>query len=56
MIFEKTLKIAKIDKQLFIDFCFSEEINEKQLFEISNSLSLLDFMIAKSKAFRKIER
>jgi hypothetical protein len=54
--FEKTLKISKTDKLLFIDFCFSEEINEKQLFEISNSLSLLDFMIAKSEAFRKIER
>jgi hypothetical protein len=54
--FEKTLKIAKTDKLLFIDFCFSEEINEKQLFEISNSLSLMEFMIAKSEAFRKIER
>jgi hypothetical protein len=54
--FEKTLKISKTDKQLFIDFCFSEEINEKQLFEISNSLSLMEFMIAKSEAFRKIER
>jgi len=54
--FEKTLNISKTDKQLFIDFCFSEEINEKQLFEISNSLSLLDFMIAKSEAFRKIKR
>ena len=54
--FEKTLKIAKTDKPLFIDFCFSEEINEKQLFEISNSLSLMEFMIVKSETFRKIER
>jgi len=54
--FEKTLKISQIDRQLFINFSFSNEINEKQLFEISNSLALMEFMISKSEAFRKTER
>lgn len=54
--FEETLHISKNDKALFVDFCFSDEINDKKLLETSNALALMEYVIAKSNEFKQIKR
>lgn len=51
--YEKTLTIQEDKIGLFLEYCFSEEINQKQLLERVNSLQLIDFLQEKSIAFNK---
>lgn len=51
--FKEKLKIKAEEKINFIAFCYSNEINEKQLLEVNNSLTLIEYMIAKSDDYRK---
>lgn len=51
--YQKTLNIEEDKIGLFLEYCFSEEINQKQLLERINSLELIDFLLEKSIAFHK---
>ena len=51
--FEHKLNIKPEQKINFISYCFTNEINEKQLLEYSNSLALIEYMVAKSEDYRK---
>lgn len=51
--FQKTLAVEEDKISLFLDYCYSEEINQKQLLEKVNGLALIDFLIEKSIAFNK---
>lgn len=51
--YQKTLNIEEDKIGLFLEYCFSEEINQKQLLERINSLELIDFLVEKSIAFHK---
>lgn len=54
--FLTNFKVSKEQKILFINYCYSDEVNNKKLLEFQNSLLLIEYMIAKSETFRKIER
>lgn len=51
--YQKTLNIQEDKISLFLEYCFTEEINEKQLLEKINGLTLIDFLVEKSIAFHK---
>jgi hypothetical protein len=51
--YQKTLNVEEDKISLFLEYCFSEEINQKQLLERINSLQLIDFLVGKSIAFHK---
>ena len=51
--FHNKLNIEEDKIHLFLEYCFSEEINQKQLMERINSLTLIDFLVEKSIAFHK---
>lgn len=51
--FQKKCSIKEEEIGLFLEYCFSEEINENQLLEKVNGLALIDFLIEKSIAFHK---
>lgn len=51
--YRKTLAIEEDKISLFLEYCFSEEINQKQLLEKVNGLALIDFLLEKSIAFNK---
>jgi len=51
--FEKKLNVQEDKIGLFLDYCFSQEINQKQLLESSSGLALIDFLVEKSISFIK---
>lgn len=51
--YQKTLNIQEDKIGLFLEYCFSEEINQEQLLERIDSLELIDFLVEKSIAFHK---
>ncbi len=51
--YEKKLKVQEDEIGLFLEYCFSEEINQKLLLEKENGLALIDFLVEKSIAFHK---
>jgi hypothetical protein len=53
--FLKNFKVSKEQKVLFINYCYSDEVNKKELLEFQNSLLLIEYMVAKSEDFRKKE-
>jgi len=54
--FEEKLNINREEKINFISYCYSNEINEKQLLELSNSLTLIEYLVAKSEDYHKKDR
>jgi len=51
--FEEKLNIKPEEKINFISYCYSNEINEKQLLEFCNSLTLIEYLVAKSEDYHK---
>ncbi len=51
--YQKKLNIQDHQINLFLEYCYSEEINQKQLLEKVHSLELIDFLVEKSIAFHK---
>lgn len=51
--YEKKLNVQEDEIGLFLEYCFSEEINQKLLLEKENGLALIDFLVEKSIAFHK---
>lgn len=51
--YQKKLNVEEDKIGLFLEYCFSEEINQKQLLERIHSLELIDFLVEKSIAFHK---
>lgn len=51
--YQKKLNVQEDEISLFLEYCFSEEINQKLLLEKENGLALIDFLVEKSIAFHK---